>query len=221
MNNTQIEILKTALDIDLTEQKTKTFDAYVKAFLEKNSHTNLISKNDAKLLFEKHIFDSLAINKFLKTLKETKMIRLLDVGTGGGFPSVPLAILYEDMHIFALDSIKKKINIIEELKLELDLNNLYTICDRAENLQLKNNPKSYDMVTTRAVAPIETILKYAVVNLKSGGYFIAYKSKKALDELKEAEKTIKRLGVKMVDIIEYTLPLEEVYGRNLIIFQKK
>jgi len=220
MNNEQKEILKNVLDIDLSDEKAKIFELYVNFFLEKNSHTNLISKNDEKLLFEKHIFDSLSINKFFKTKKDKGLIRLLDIGTGGGFPSVPLAILYDNINVFANDSIKKKIKIIEELKVELDLKNLFTICDRAENLQLKNNPKSYDLVTTRAVAPLEVILKYAMVNLKSGGFFIAYKSKKALDELKDAEKTIKRLGLKMVDIIEYTLPLEEVYERNLIIFKK-
>ena len=87
-------------------------------------------------------------------------------------------------------------------------------------MHFNNNPKAYDFVTTRAVAPLDLILKYAAPNLKPGGYFVAYKSKKALDELKEAQKTIKLLGVKMIDIIEYTLPLEEVFERNLIIFQK-
>lgn len=221
MNNEQIEILKASLNIELSEEKVELFKKYTDLFLEKNSHTNLISKNDAKLLFEKHIFDSLAIHKFLSDKKSEGLQRLLDVGTGGGFPSVPIAILYENINVFALDSIKKKINIIEELKNELELKNLFTLCDRVENLQLKNNRKSFDYVTTRAVAPLDTILKYAIPNLKSGGYFVAYKSKRALDELKDAERTIKLLGVKMVDIIEYTLPLEEVYERNLIIFKKK
>lgn len=213
-------MLREKLNIDLSEEKTEFFTRYANFFLEKNSHTNLISKNDAKLLFEKHIFDSLAINLFLKTQKSENLLRLLDIGTGGGFPSVPIAILYENINVFALDSIKKKINVIEEIKVHLELKNLFPICERVENLHFKNNPKAYDFVTTRAVAPLELILKYAVPNLKPGGYFIAYKSKKALDELKDAQKTIKLLGVKMVDIIEYTLPLEEIHERNLIIFQK-
>jgi len=220
MNETQIQILKQKLDIDLSDSKIEIFNKYEKTFLEKNAQTNLISKNDAKLLFEKHIFDSLAINKFLKNKKNKSLKRLLDIGTGGGFPSVPIAILYDNINIFSLDSIKKKINLIEEIKTELNLKNLFPLCNRAENLQSKNHPKEYDYVTSRAVASLDVILKYAIPNLKSGGYFVAYKSKKALDELKDVEKTIKLLGIKMVDIIEYTLPLEEVYERNLIIFQK-
>lgn len=220
MNETQAQILKQQLDINLSDDKIELFNKYEGIFLEKNAHTNLISKNDEKLLFEKHIFDSLAVNKFLKTKKNKSLKRLLDIGTGGGFPSVPMAIFYDNINIFAIDSTKKKINLIEEIKTELDLKNLFPICDRVENLQAKNHPKEYDYVTSRAVATLDTILKYAIPNLKVGGYFIAYKSKKALNELKDAEKTIKQLGVKMLDIIEYTLPLEEIYERNLIIFQK-
>lgn len=220
MNETQIKSLKDFLDIDLSQNKIEIFEKYKKIFLEKNSHTNLISKNDAKLLFEKHIFDSLAINKFFSKQKATGVDNLLDIGTGGGFPSVPIAISYENINVFAIDSIKKKINIIEEIKNELELKNLFPICDRVENIDKKNYPEKYDYITTRAVAPIDLILKYAIPNLKSGGYFIAYKSKNALNELKDAQKTIKRLGIKMTDIIEYTLPLEETHERNLIIFQK-
>lgn len=220
MNKAQIEILEKNLNIKLSEEKIKMFEKYMTFFLEKNAHTNLISKNDEKLLFEKHIFDSLAIDKFMKTQNLEGLNRLLDIGTGGGFPSVPISILYENLNVFPLDSIAKKINIIEEIKTELDLKNLYPMCDRAENLQLKKNPKKYDYVTTRAVAPVEAILKYAMVNLKTGGYFVAYKSKKAMDELKEADKTMKRLGAKVVEIIEYTLPMEELYERNLIVFKK-
>lgn len=221
MNKIRMEILKSALDMDLNDKKAEIFKNYMQFFLEKNSHTNLISKNDENLLFEKHIFDSLAIHKFLKDKEDEDLKRLLDIGTGGGFPSVPIAIYYDKMNIFALDSIRKKINLMEELKTELELTNLFPICDRAENLPLKSNRKAFDYVTTRAVAPLEAILKYAIPNLKPEGYFIAYKSKRAMEELKEAERTIKLLGVEMVDIIEYKLPLEEIYERNLIIFRKK
>ena len=220
MNKEQIDILKNTLDIDLSEEKIALFKKYTELFLEKNTHTNLISKNDAKLLFEKHIFDSLAIHKFFKAKEIKEGAGLLDIGTGGGFPSIPLAILYNELNVYPLDSITKKINIIEELKTELDLKNLFPKCERAENLQLNRNAKKYDYVTTRAVATIESIIKYAFVNLKPGGLFIAYKSKKAMAELKEAEKTMKRLGIKVVEIIEYTLPMEELYERNLIIFKK-
>lgn len=220
MNETQVTILKDLLEIDLSQDKIEIFENYKKVFLEKNSHTNLISKNDEKFLFEKHIFDSLAINKFFSKLKDVELKKMLDIGTGGGFPSVPVAILYDNINVFAIDSIRKKINIIESIKNELQLSNLFPICSRVENIDKKSYPEKYDYITTRAVAPIDLILKYAIRNLKQGGYFIAYKSKNALNELKDAQKTIKRLGIKMTDIIEYTLPLEEKHERNLIIFTK-
>lgn len=216
MNNTQAEILKKKLSLELSEEKISIFNKYEKLFLEKNSHTNLISKNDEKLLFEKHIFDSLAINLFFKS-RNIENKSLLDIGTGGGFPSVPVSIIYDKLNVFALDSIRKKINLIEEIKNELNLINLTPVCNRAENLK----PQKFDYITTRAVAPIDKILSYSVPLLTPKGCFIAYKSKNALNELKEAEKTMKKLNIKVKDIIEYTLPLEETFKRNLILFGLK
>lgn len=212
MNEKQILTLKKELNIELNENQTQIFETYEKLFLEKNSRTNLISKNDEKFLFEKHIFDSLAINLFLKPKKK---MTLLDIGTGGGFPAIPISILYTDLEVFALDSIKKKINLIEEIKTDLNLKNLFPVCDRVENIS-----QQFNYITTRAVAPIKIILNYAVPKLKENGYFIAYKSQKASEELKEAEKLIKKSSLELLDIIEYRLPLEENYKRNLIVFKK-
>ena len=106
------------------------FEDYMKVFLEQNSKLNLISKNDEKFLWEKHIFDSLAISKAFEKFPKGKS--LLDIGTGGGFPSVPAAIVYPEIEVFALDSIRKKINAIENMKAALNLQNLHTICERAE-----------------------------------------------------------------------------------------
>jgi len=222
MNKQQLELIKEKLGIELSEEKIELFNRYEALFLEKNAVVNLISKNDEKLLFEKHIFDSLAFSLFSKKF-DGAGAKLLDIGTGGGFPSLPLAILYENVNVYALDSIKKKINVVESIGSDLGLQNIFPICDRAENLQLKSSPhyrKQFDYVTTRAVAPMDVILKYALVNLKKGGYFVAYKSKRAQEELKDAQKTLKLFGAKVVDIIEYTLPLEEVHERNLIVVQK-
>lgn len=212
MNDNQLKVLE-ELNIKLSKCKKKIFDKYEKIFIEKSANINLISKNDLKFLFEKHIYDSLSINKFLKNVKGKTLI---DIGTGGGFPSVPIAILYDELNVYAVDSIRKKINVIDEIKNELGLKNLYTVCDRVENI-----PEKFDFITSRAVASLDIILKYAVPKLNKGGYFIAYKSKKALNELSEAKNTIKKLGIEVVDIIEYVLPLDEVFERNLIIFKKQ
>lgn len=211
MNNLQLKTLH-QLNIELDDIKVEIFNNYARIFFKKNSRLNLISKNDEKFLFEKHIFDSLSINKFLKPKRGQT---LLDIGTGGGFPAIPVSILYEELQVYAIDSIRKKINAIEEIKSELDIKNLVSICDRVENIK-----ETYDYATTRAVAPIKNILEYAIPKLKKDGYFIAYKSKKSMEELKEARQVIRKLNVEVVDIIGYVLPMEEVYERNLIIFKK-
>lgn len=214
MNKFQVELLSSKLGLTLNEDKIEIFERYYKLFLEKNSITNLISKNDEKLLFEKHIFDSLAINLFFKK-QNLKGKTLLDIGTGGGFPSVPISIVYENLEVFAIDSIRKKINVIESIKVDLDLKNLIPICDRVENCKQK-----FDYITTRAVAPVDKILQYAIPKLKDGGYFIAYKSKRASEEIKDAQRIIKKFNLKIVETIDYILPLEEIHERNLIIFRK-
>ena len=187
------------------------FEEYKRVFLEENSKHNLISKNDEKYLFEKHIYDSLAIKLFFEKYG-IESAELLDIGCGGGFPSVPIAIEYKNIKVMGLDSIRKKINSVNTIKEKLNLTNLSTICDRAENIKNK-----FDIVTSRAVAELGKISGYALPLLKKDGYFVAYKSKKALEELKSAEKTLKRFNARVVDIIDYTLPLDEVYERNLII----
>lgn len=187
------------------------FEEYKRVFLEENSKHNLISKNDEKYLFEKHIYDSLAIKLFFEKYG-IESAELLDIGCGGGFPAVPIAIEYKNIKVIGLDSIRKKINSVNTIKEKLNLTNLSTICDRAENIKNK-----FDIVTSRAVAELGKISGYALPLLKKDGYFVAYKSKKALEELKSAEKTLKRFNARVVDIIDYTLPLDEVYERNLII----
>ncbi len=194
---------------------TADFTEYKNAFLKENAKLNLISKNDEKVLFEKHIFDSLAIKLFFDKYKIQKA-ELLDIGCGGGFPCVPIAIEYPKIKVTGIDSIKKKINSINTIKEELELKNLTTICDRVENI--KN--KKFNIITSRAVADLAKITDYALPLLKKNGYFIAYKSKKALEELEGAEKIFKKYNAKVIDIINYTLPLEEVYERNLIIISK-
>jgi len=197
----------------------KDFENYIKIFLEQNSKINLISKNDEKFLWEKHIFDSLSIEKFFEKYPLAGHLKLLDIGTGGGFPSLPTAIKYPDIEIYGLDSIRKKINAITEISQKLDLKNFHTICDRAENLVSKYK-NSFDIITSRAVAPLETILKYGLPLLKEGGCFIAYKSIKTEDEIKDASKVLKKFNAKVIDIIPYELPLDENFTRNLIVIKK-
>ena len=192
------------------------FTKYIEVFLQKNAKLNLISKNDEKLLFEKHIYDSLGIKLFFEKYNITAG-DILDIGCGGGFPCVPIAIEYPEFNVTGIDSIRKKINAINEIKEELMLTNLTTICDRVENI--KN--KKFDVITSRAVADLSKICEYALPLLKAGGYFAAYKSRKAQEGIRNAIKVLAKYNAKIDEIITYTLPLDEVFERNLIIISKQ
>lgn len=191
------------------------FNNYIQAFLEQNSILNLISKNDEKFLWEKHIFDSLNLKLFFDKygIPET----MLDIGTGGGFPAVPIAIAYPNIQVYALDSIAKKLNAINNIKEKLELNNLVTIHSRVEELK----EQKFDVVTSRAVASLDKLIKYAEKCVKPNGYFVAFKSKLLDEELENAQKILKRSSLKLIDTIEYELPLEERHIRKLVIFKSK
>ena len=186
------------------------FSEFKKVFLEQNSKQNLISKNDEKFLFEKHVYDSLAI-KLAKIDMANKT--LLDIGCGGGFPCVPIALEYSEIKVFGIDSIRKKINAVNTIKEKLNLKNINLVCGRVE----KFKEQKFDIITSRAVADLPIITEYALPLLKKDGVFVAYKSKKALEEIDRAKSVLSKYRAKVLDIIEYTLPLDEVYERNLIL----
>ena len=192
------------------------FTEYMKYFLEENAKINLISKNEENFLWEKHIYDSLAIEFFFKKyINNLKGKNLIDIGTGGGFPALPIAIVYPDLKVTALDSIEKKLRAIERISSNLKIKNLKTVCTRAEN-----HKKKYDISTSRAVGKLSLIVKYAMPLLKKGGYFVAYKSKLAKEEIEDAHEIIKKYSGEIKEIISYELPTEEHFERNLIIIQK-
>ena len=206
----KIEQLKT-LKYDIFSSLEKIFSEYETEFLNYNLHTNLISKNDEKVLFEKHIFDSLAINLFKKTNE--------CIGTGGGFPAVPIAIAFPEIKVVGVDSIGKKIKFINKIASTLNLKNLSGITSRTEELPL-NMKESFDIITSRAVAPLNVILEYAIPYLKVGGYFVAYKAKIVNEEIEQAQNALKTLNCKIEEIIDYKLPLDENFERNLVIIKK-
>ncbi len=204
------------LNISLDKEKEQQLLAYSKMFLQYNAHTNLISKNDEKVLFEKHIFDSLAIN-LCPQIKECK--NLMDIGTGGGFPAIPIALIFPQINVLGVDSITKKINFINQLAQNLEAKNLSAIACRTEELNEKYR-ESFDIVTSRAVAPLNIILEYAVPYIKTNGYFVAYKSKIVNEEIENAQNALKTLNCEIKNIINYQLPLDENFDRNLVIIKK-
>ncbi|MBD5401926.1 16S rRNA (guanine(527)-N(7))-methyltransferase RsmG [bacterium] len=190
------------------------YQKYMSIFLEENAKVNLISKNDEKYLWEKHIYDSLSIGQFFDKYGMPKT--LLDIGTGGGFPSVPIALTYTNIEVTALDSIAKKIRAIQSMKDKLNIKNINPICSRVENTDGK-----YDVVTSRAVSSLKNICEYALPKLYKGGYFVAYKSRKTPEEIEDAKNILKKHNAKIIEILEYDLPLDEKITRNLIIIKKQ
>ena len=194
--------------------KKKIFNKYKELFLEKNKVLNLISKNDEQFLEEKHIFDSLSIKLFFEKYGND-FKTLLDIGTGGGFPSLPIAIEYPKIEVTGIDSTTKKINAITDIANRLELKNFKGIADRVENLK----DIKFDLITSRAVAKLDVIAKYALPLMKKESCLIVYKSKTVKDEIKAAEKFLKRNKASVIDVIEYKLPLEEIYERNLVVIK--
>ena len=205
------------LGINLSDKKKLLFEEYSELFKNYNSHTNLISKNDEKVLFEKHIYDSLSFNLFVKKYGIPKNI--MDIGTGGGFPSVPLAIVYNYIKIYAVDSTEKKINFINEVKSKFALENVEPIASRIEELPA-DFKSCFDVVTSRALGALPLLLEYAVPYLKIGGYLVAYKSVESENEIYSAKNALKILKTSHIDTIEYKLPLTQNFSRKLLIFKK-
>ena len=191
------------------------FNSFMKVFLEENSKRNLISKNDEKFLFEKHIYDSLSIKLFFEKYK-IKEAEILDIGCGGGFPSIPIAIEFPEFSVIGLDSIRKKILAVQEIKDKLGVHNLGLICDRVENIK----DKKFSIIVSRAVADLTKISGYALPILKKNGFFIAYKSRKTNEEIESAKSVLKKYNADIVDVISYSLPLDDLYERNLIVIKK-
>ncbi len=214
----EIEILKKEFNLNLDDEIILKFNLWEKIFTQYNCHTNLMSKNDILQLFEKHVFDSLAILKWDKffdsSSKNPDKKVILDVGTGGGFPSVILAIALfnnPDFKIIANDSRIKKINFIKEIKEKLNLENLEILYSRIEEVE----PLNVDLIVSRAVGKMKNVWELSKKHLKNKGFFAIYKSKLTNEEIKEFNFK----DGSNFEIINYNLPLSEIYERNLIIFQ--
>ena len=205
----EIEILKNNLNFILPIETAEKLNLWEKFFIEYNSHTNLMSKNDISVLFEKHVFDSLSILKWNK-FKNHKTI--LDVGCGGGFPSVILAICFPQIKIIANDSRIKKINFISEIKEKLSLNNLEISYARIEEVA----PLNVDLIVSRAVGKMIDVYELSKKHLISSGDFLIYKSRLADEDISEFKKKYKKADF---EVISYNLPLDENFSRNLIVLK--
>ena len=180
----------------LRREITNDLAKFVEMMLEYNEKHNLtaITKVDEVLL--KHLLDSLLP---LPLLKDTD--KIIDIGCGAGFPSIPLAIVNRNLQITALDSVQKKTNFVEMVKKELKLDNLRVVNARIEDFARDPNERqTYDVAVSRAVAPLNIITEYSAPMLKNGGYIMAYKGMAYLEELQMAERAFRLLDCKLKDV---------------------
>jgi len=200
-------LLLNKIGIEPDEDTIQKLNIWYETFVQYNSHTNLMSRGDIEKIFEKHVFDSLSINLW-QNFKNCN--KILDVGTGGGFPSVILSIFFKDKKIIANDSRIKKINFIKEIKEKLELDNLSIVYSRIEEVE----PLGVELVVSRAVGKIIDIYELSKKHLAKNGKFLIYKSKTVEDEILLFKKKYKNVNF---EIIPYKLPLEENYDRSLVI----
>jgi len=190
------EFLNNIKDIKVTEEQIKMFYDYMIQIIEWNQKINLTSITNEKEFIIKHFIDSLTVNKYLEGKQS-----IIDIGTGAGFPGMPLKIVNKEKKIVLVDSINKKLNVIRNINERIKLDNLEIIHSRAEDLGINSQYREkFDVATTRAVSNLSTILEYMLPFVKVGGLAICMKGPNYEDELKLATKAISVLGGKLEKI---------------------
>lgn len=205
------------LQIDCSPRMLAQFAAYMEGILAWNEKVNLTRITDHDEFIVKHFIDSVICGGF-EEFRQAE--RIVDVGTGGGFPGVPLAILSPDKHYTLIDSLQKRLKIIDELCAQAEIRNVVTLHGRAEDLA--SDPRyrqQFDLCVSRAVANTAVLAEYCLPFIRTDGYLLAYKGPDAEAEAKEAEKAIRILGGRLEDIRSCNLA---AYGldHNILVIRK-
>ena len=203
------------MKIELSNKQLEQFYLYMNLLLEWNEKINLTAITDPKEIILKHFIDSITIATYLKNAQS-----ILDIGTGAGFPGIPLAILENSKDFILMDSLNKRIIFLQEVIQKLTLTRVQAIHGRAEELwKEKEHREHYDLVTSRAVAKLNILLEYMLPFIKMGGRCICMKSQEIEEELEEAKQAIELLGGKLEKVDEIILPESDV-KRKIIVIQK-
>ena len=201
---------------EITEKMGQQFEEYMKLLLEWNEKINLTAIIEEDDIILKHFADSLTISKYIKEGKS-----VVDVGTGAGFPGIPLKIAREDVNVTLVDSLNKRLLFLQDVIEKLGLQKVETLHFRAEEFgQNKKYRESFDIATSRAVANLSTLVEYLLPLVKVGGICICMKGSEVKEELEESKKAIQILGGEIEEIEEFTLPESDI-KRNIVIIRKK
>ena len=200
-------------NIKVSNEQEKMFDRYFSMLIETNKVLNLTAIVDEREVLIKHFLDSVLPEKLL-----TNGASVIDVGTGAGFPSLPLKIVRPDLEFWLVDSLNKRINFLNEVITELNLSKITAFHSRAEDFA-KNHREKFDFAVARAVAPLNTLVEYLLPFIKIGGFAIIYKSSKLNEELAVAQNAIKILGGRVEKTEKFVIE-EENLERNILVIKK-
>ncbi len=205
------------IELEFNEDKYNTFMKYLDMIIKWNEKINLTSITDKEDIIKKHFIDSIKIYKFKNLIEKNKII---DIGTGAGFPGIPLKIANDNIDLTLVDSTLKKVNFLKEVIMELKFSKCFAIHQRAEQLcrEVEFREK-YDGAVSRAVANLNLLSELSLPLVKKGGYFIALKGPSVYDEIKLASNNINSLGGKIVEVKEIVIEKSD-YKHNIVIIEK-
>ena len=199
-------------ELGLDERRAETLERFSSLLLEKNKVMNLTAITEPDAVAQLHLLDSAALTKFVDLSGK----RVIDVGTGAGFPGMPLRILKDDFDLTLLDSLGKRVNWLQELCEELQLTRVTCVHARAEEFAMQHR-EQFDVVTSRAVAQLSVLSELCLPLLKVGGVFAAMKSVDTEDEIAAAKNAIRTLGGRIVKVEDYTIPTSDIVHRLVLI----
>lgn len=205
------------LGLDLSDREIDMFSEYKRLLKEWNEKINITAITDDDEIDVKHFLDSVSVFKS-GLINGTE--RIIDVGTGGGFPGIPVNILKPDTEVVLLDGLNKRLKFLNEVIDTLGLQNISTVHGRAEELgRKKEYRETFDIAVSRAVASLNTLSEYCLPFVKVGGYFVAMKGPDVDEEIEQAEKAIEKLGGQIEKRIDIPLPSSDIV-HNLLLIKK-
>jgi len=205
------------IGITLSDEQKEQFDKFYELLVEWNKVMNLTGITEYEEVNEKHFVDSLSIVKAID-MKNVKSV--IDIGTGAGFPGIPLKIAFPHLKVVLLDSLNKRINFLNTVIEELGLENIQTIHGRAEDFAKQPvYREQFDLCVSRAVANLATLSEYCIPYVEKGGLFVPYKSGEIDEEVEQAKKAVHVLGGKLENVIKFQLPGTEI-GRSFVVIKK-